>query len=122
MKANEVPVGYYFIGHVDRDDWFMEDKRLFTGDKINIVALIPHNDAREESSLLMNLYAGLRADNSHQLSNSFSMWVAGARLKRSKYVRVHDWLNPLSIVGAEKISTELYSKIGNADGLHVVRG
>jgi hypothetical protein len=50
------------------------------------------------------------------------MWVAGARLKRSKYVRVHDWLNPLSIVGAEKISTELYSKIGNADGLHVVRG
>ena len=112
MKANEIPVGYYFIGHVDRDDWWLEDKRLFPGDKINVVALIPHNDAREESSLLMNLYAGLRRDNPHQLSDSFSMWVAGTRLKRSKYagtrlkrskyVCVHDWLNPVSIMNAVK--------------------
>ena len=122
MKANEIPVGYYFIGHVDRDDWWLGDKRLFPGEKINVVALIPHNDAREESSLLMNLYAGLRRDNPHQLSDSFSMWVAGTRLKRSKYVCVHDWLNPVSICGAEKISTELHSKIGNPNDLLAMKG
>jgi hypothetical protein len=72
--------------------------------------------------MLMNLYAGLRHDNQFQLSSDFGMWVAGARLKRSKYVRVHDWLNPRSIGGAEKISTELYSKIGSPERLPSVKG
>jgi hypothetical protein len=107
MNANQVPVGYYFIGFVFPEDWAGNNRDFFPGDKIKIVLLIPHNDAREESSMLMNLYASLKNENPLQLCNGFSKWVCGARLKRSKYVQIHDWRNPNSIDAAEKISLQI---------------
>lgn len=107
--ASEIPVGFGFVGIVDSADWYVKDKRHFEGELVKLVAIVPGPTGESTEQLIMNLFAGLRWEHGEQLGSNDSMWVAGVRPKRSKYVRIFDWATRCSLCAAEKISVELVS-------------
>ena len=114
MKASEIPIGSSFVGHVDREDWWLQDNRHFDGSLITVVAVFPGPTGELTEKMVMNLFAGLRADNPDQLSSELALWVVGVRAKRSKSVRVFDWQSRCSVFAAEKVCEEMVGKSGGA--------
>jgi hypothetical protein len=112
MRASEIPVGSGFVGYVESHDLSSGDKRKFDGALVFVVVVVPGPTDEDTEKLVMAMFAGLDASHGQQLSGDTMRWVAGVRGKRSRYVRIFDWLPRCSVGGAQNVRARLIKEEG----------
>lgn len=91
MNASEIPLGFGFVGTVERQLWNFAGHRHFDGRLIRVALLLPES-YEPSDGLLMDFMSSLRWDNVLQVSSpGAALWVHGVRPKRSRFVRIHGW-------------------------------
>lgn len=88
QHADEIAVGDWFVGAVDRADLMGNSARKFPGGKVRVQVLTPSNDL---ALPVAKLFAALPAGHPCQLSSDEWLWVIGSRPTRSRMVCLTWW-------------------------------